>query len=139
MKFFTRRQWLEHVAEQRANLAAARNSKPRDHEREELARLRKVINELWAKHSKPYPDGDPGDSRFGQVWWCSECRTQWPCRIARAVFKAKGMGHDYLPLRLPIRGEKRLSGAIQLGGGHWIAVPGVVPDEAPKPTAEESA
>lgn len=128
MKFFTGKAWRQHLADHREALMVARNNKPSDYERERLNRYRAVIRDLWEKHSKPHPSGEPGDSHFGQTWWCSGCRTPWPCHTARAIFAAEGFAYDYAPLRIPIRGEKRLQNAIELGAGHWMRVEGVEPD-----------
>lgn len=128
MKIFTSKAWQEHLREHREDLEVARNNKPTDYERERLKRYRRVIRELWEAHSKPYPDREPGDSGFGQRWWCSGCRTPWPCATVRMVFQAEGFEYEYAPLRLSIKGEKRGKNKVEPRPGHIMYVEGVEPD-----------
>ncbi|WP_122262204.1 hypothetical protein [Ornithinimicrobium cerasi] len=51
-----------------------------------LGNVRGLVREMHEQH-KPYPGqwADIGNGGSGSEWWCTSCRTHWPCKPWREL------------------------------------------------------
>lgn len=136
MTYQTRRQLKATITRLRERVFELSSAKPpKSYELEKLQRYEAAFDKLWKKHSKPYTSKQPGDYDYGQVWWCSTCRTQWPCETANLVLTVNG-SHKLGPMRAPIVGETIVPEGVEPSPGSWMRVQGLV---VPKIKPEKSA
>lgn len=71
-------------------------------------RWRDEIDLFIAEHGRPYPDQGSSSRTFATGWathtvrwWCSECRTPWPCKTFNRLRSIFGVAHEWKPDTVP--------------------------------------